>query len=151
MLQGEVFFYDLASHQLDFLDFLFGEMVEVKGVSSNRAGFYNVEDCVSASFRFNSGVIGCGQWSFVTANCAAEDIMEIIGTKGKIVFSGFAQTPIKLITDAGELDFPYLNPENIQYNLIKQVVEAVRGKSLCNSTGVAASRTNWAMEQIVKN
>ncbi|WP_026475581.1 Gfo/Idh/MocA family protein [Alkaliflexus imshenetskii] len=149
-IAGGGIFYDLASHQLDFLDFIFGGIVDVNGISTNRAKLYDAEDTVTASYAFHSGVIGSGTWCFVTDSSANEDLMEIIGSEGKIQFSGFGHQPIRLITKQGTLEFPYLNPENIQYNLIKQAVESIRGKSQCVSTGETAARANWAMEQIVR-
>lgn len=143
-------FYDLASHQIDFMTFVFGEVVEVNGATANMAGFYTAEDTVTANFKFSSGVLGAGVWSFVTGIESSEDTMEIIGTEGKILFSGFGHSPIVLITSKGTVSFPFLNPENIQYELIKEVVEAIQDKKLSISTGETAAHTNWVMEQIVK-
>ncbi len=75
--------------------------------------------------------------------------MEIIGTKGKIVFSGFGHGPIMLYNKKGALEFPYMNPENIQYNLIKQVVENLLHHKPCVSNAHSAARVNWAMEKAV--
>ncbi|ASB50699.1 Gfo/Idh/MocA family protein [Alkalitalea saponilacus] len=148
-IAGGGVFYDLASHQLDFMDFLFGPVTQAEGTAENRAGLYAAEDTIVASLKFENGVIGSGIWSFVTGESSREDKMEIIGTEGKIVFSGFGHNPIVLEKESGKLEFPYLNPENIQYNLIKEVVEAIQYKRTCVSTGITASRTNWVMEQIV--
>lgn len=148
---GGGLFYDLASHQLDYLDFIFGPIKTVYGVAANRAGYYKVEDTVSATMQFENGVIANGIWSFVSHNVAEEDIIEIVGTKGKIVFSSFKHTPIILYTDNKITEYPYLNPENIQYNLIKQVVETIQGIGSCDSWSESALRTNWAMEKIVND
>ncbi|MGQ1946666.1 Gfo/Idh/MocA family protein [Geofilum sp. OHC36d9] len=148
---GGGIFYDLASHQLDFLMFVFDDIVEVSGLTDCMGGLYRAEDTVVANFRFKSGVLGVGAWSFVTGEAAQEDVMEIIGTEGKIQFSGFGHSPVRLITPKGVLEFPCLNPENIQYNLIEQVVEAINGKCQCVSTGETAAQTNWVMEQVVKD
>jgi len=51
-IAGGGHFFDLASHQLDYLDFLFGPVEKVKGVALNQGGFYKAEDIVSASFIF---------------------------------------------------------------------------------------------------
>lgn len=147
---GGGLFYDLASHQLDFMTFLLGEVVEANGLVDNMAGFYEPEDTVVANFKFSSGVLGSGVWSFVTDGGSREDTMEIIGTEGKLIFSGFNHTPIQLITAKGTIEFPYLNPENIQLHLIKDVVESIQGKRLPVSTGETAAHTNWVMEQIIK-
>lgn len=61
-------FYDLASHQIDFMTFVFGEVVEVNGATANMARFYKAEDTVVANFKFASGVLGSGVWSFVTGH-----------------------------------------------------------------------------------
>jgi predicted dehydrogenase len=126
-----------------------GPITKVFGVVTNNNNWYQVEDTVSATFQFENGVIGNGIWSFVTHETAKQDTMEIIGTKGSILFSGFGHKPIILKTDQGTIEFPYLNPENIQYNLIQQVNNAILNKEPCISTGFSAARTNKVMEQIV--
>lgn len=146
---GGGLFYDLASHQLDFLSFVFGDITSIHGFATNGGKVYQTEDTVTATFQFKSGLTGTGTWSFVTAPQAQEDVMEIIGTKGKIVFSGFGHGPIMLYNGKGELEFPYMNPENIQYNLIKQVVENLLHQKPCVSNAPSAARVNWAMEKVV--
>lgn len=148
-IAGGGIFYDLASHQLDFLDFIFGSILQANGFSTNNNSFYTVEDTVAASFIFENGVIGTGLWCFTTHNEANQDIMEIIGEKGSIIFSGFDHHPIKLITDQGTIEFPYLNPENVQYNLIKQVNEAILKGTSCVCSGIYAARTNKVLEDIL--
>lgn len=149
-LAGAGLFYDLASHQLDFLDFIFGPVISSSGFACNNANIYKAEDTVTASFNFSNGISGTGTWCFVSDENSERDIMEIVGTKGRIVFSGFNHHPIKLYTKNKVIDFPYLNPENIQYNLIKQVVEELQGVGSCISTGATALRTNVVMQNIVK-
>jgi predicted dehydrogenase len=146
---GGGIFFDLASHQLDFLDFLFGPIRSCSGNASNLGGLYRVEDTVSATFTFENGVIGCGIWCFVTGEASRRDVMEIIGSQGRIVFSGFSHQPVQLFTNKGCIEFPYLNPENIQYNMIKQVVDAIRHHKQTVSMGTSAARTNEVMQKIV--
>ncbi|WP_430817849.1 Gfo/Idh/MocA family protein [Carboxylicivirga sp. RSCT41] len=148
---GGGIFYDLASHQLDFLDYLFGPIKSVFGVAANRGGYYDVEDTVSASMQFDTGVVGNGIWSFVTNKDAEEDIIEVVGTKGKVQLTSFKHEPVALYKDGDVIEFPYLNPENIQYNLIKQVVESLQGIGECVSMANSAIRTNKVMHKIVKD
>jgi predicted dehydrogenase len=148
-IAGAGHFFDLASHQFDYLDFLFGPVTEVHGIAQNRAGYYKAEDTISASFTFESGVIGSGSWCFVVDEKSEEDIIEITGTKGKIIFSCFQLGDIKLITHEGQISFSFQNPENISHNLIQQVVQAIHGEEDCVSTGYSASRTSWVLEEIV--
>ena len=93
-VSGGGFFYDLGSHQLDFLDYLFGPIKSANGIAENQAGDYQAEDIVSANFRFKNGVIGSGIWSFAVAPSAAKEETVIIGDKGEIRFSYFTATDV---------------------------------------------------------
>ena len=147
---GGGIFYDLASHQLDLMDFLLGPITGASGFATNNNTWYHAEDTVAACFKFASGSIGTGTWSFVTHEEGSYDGVEIIGTQGSLRFSSFKPEPIKLIKDCGIIEFPYLNPENIQYNLIKQVTESILEGKKCASDGISAARTNKIMEQIIQ-
>ena len=150
-IAGAGHFFDLASHQLDYLDFLFGPVIEVHGIAVNQAGYYKAEDTVSGTFRFGNGLVGTGSWCFVVPKGAEKDLIEITGTKGKILFSTFEQRDVQLITEKGTVNFNFQNPENISHNLISQVVDALRGKADCVSTGMTAARTSSVLEEMVKN
>lgn len=150
-IAGGGLFYDLASHKLDFLDFIFGPVTKVSGQASNNGGYYPVEDTVSASFQFENGVLGTGSWCFVTDASSEEDTIEIIGTKGKLWFSCFNPVKLTLQTEQGEVFFDYENPQHVGGNLIQLLVDDLRGVGECPSTGVSAARTNWVMEEITKN
>ena len=51
-IAGGGYFYDMAPHQLDLLQDMFGVILEARGICANRAGLYEAEDSVSACFRF---------------------------------------------------------------------------------------------------
>ena len=59
-IAGGGYFYDLAPHQIDLLQEIFGPIVRAKGFSSNRGGLYETEDTVSAAFQFADGLPGSG-------------------------------------------------------------------------------------------
>jgi len=144
-------FYDLASHQFDYLDFLFGPVTEVSGIASNITGYYKAEDTVSAVFTFKSGVQGTGSWCFVVDKASEEDFIEITGTHAKITFPCFNPGEIQLTTQSGTERFTFQNPENISFFLIKQVVESLQGTNNCVSTMYSAARTNDVLEKITKS
>jgi len=141
-------FVDLASHQLDFLDFLFGPIKRVYGLAANQAGFYPAEDMVSGIFEFASGVQGMGTWCFSAFN--ELDYTEIVGTNGKITFSSFDDQPIELTNSAGARQFNIYNPQHVQQPLIQLVVNTLTGAGECPSTGQSAARTSWVMDQILR-
>ncbi len=73
-----------------------------------------------------------------------------MGSKGKVSIPCFDTTPVILTKDGQSIEIPYKNPENIQFNLIRQVVEAIQGKGECVSTGESAMRTNKVLKKVVK-
>ena len=53
---GGGYFYDLAPHQIDLLQDLFGVITRAHGYPANRAHLYEAEDTISACFFFESGL-----------------------------------------------------------------------------------------------
>jgi len=149
-IAGAGHFFDLASHQLDYLDFLFGPVKKVSSVAVNQAGLYRAEDFVSASFVFDGNIVGTGIWSFSVSRESNRDIFEIIGEKGIIKTSTFTYEPIVLINGNGRQEYENERPENIQLYLIEQIVKALSGKGSVVSTGISAARTSRVMDQVVK-
>ena len=117
-IAGGGYFYDLAPHQLDFLQEMFGCILEAEGYTSNRGGLYQAEDTISACFKFASGLPGSGSWCFVAHESAKEDRIEIIGDKGMICFSVFTYDPIALHTERGREEILPQNPPYVQLPLI---------------------------------
>ena len=148
-IAGEGYFYDLAPHTLDILDFLLGEITDAKGFSANLGQFYEVKDTISAILKFKSGIIGSGRWCFVTSAQTDVDSIIITGTKGEIRFSTFAFSPILLLSDTASESFDIPSPEHIQQPLIQTIVDELRGVGKCPSTGVSGARTSRVMDLIL--
>jgi len=149
-ISGGGHFFDLASHQLDFLDFLFGPVQSVGSVALNQAGLYSAEDFVSAGFVFPENIAASGTWCFTVAPGIDTDSLEFYGEKGIIKTSTFSFDPIVLINENGRREFVNERPENIQYYLIEQVVKSLTTGSEVVSTGVSAARTSWVMDEVVR-
>lgn len=147
-IAGGGYFYDLASHQLDFLDYLFGPIIAAHGFAANQAGQYAAEDIVSGVFHFANGVLGQGLWCFSAAETSSVERCTIIGSKGQIDFSFFRDASVSLRLNGEEELFSFHNPAHIQQPLIQMVVDELLGKGKCPSTGTSASRTNEIMEKL---
>ncbi|MFN8490286.1 MAG: Gfo/Idh/MocA family oxidoreductase [Caldilineaceae bacterium] len=147
-IAGGGFFVDLAAHTLDYLDYFLGPIQSVQGYATNQAGYYPAEDVVAGSFVFASGVYGTGIWSF--SSYTNLDQTEIVGDKGKLTFTSFTTDPIVLTTAEGVTEFPIDNPAHIQQPLIQTIVDELNGVGQCPSTGVSGARTNWVMDQMLK-
>lgn len=148
-IAGGGYFYDLAPHQLDLLQELFGPIIRAQGFCTNRKGLYSTEDSVSAAFEFADGLPGSGSWCFVAHESAKTDRIEIIGDKGQICFSVFTYDPIALHTENGRREIIVPNPEYVQLPLIKQVVEHLQKKNVCTCDSVSATTVNWVMDKIL--
>lgn len=146
-IAGGGLFVDLASHMLDFLDYVLGPIQQVSGFASNQARQYPAEDIVTGTFIFESGVHGTGTWCF--AGCDRLDRTEIVGSEGTISYSTFDAQPVVLTTAQGQTIFEYEYPEHIQQPLIQNVVNALNGKGTCPSTGESGARTSWVMGQML--
>lgn len=69
-IAGGGYFYDMAPHQLDLLQDMFGVILEARGICANRGGYYAAEDSVSACFSFENGLLGSGSWCYVAHESA---------------------------------------------------------------------------------
>jgi len=150
-ISGGGHFVDLASHQLDYLDYLFGPVEKAAGYSFNQAQLYRAEDVVAGSMMFESGALCSGVWTFTTSAAIEKDEIEIVGSKGKIVFSTFDFSPIKLQSESGDEEFENVRPEHVQKPLIEMMVKSLQGNGECVSTGVSAARTTWVMDKMVSD
>jgi predicted dehydrogenase len=148
-ISGGGHFFDLACHQLDYFDFLFGPIQKVKSFALNNAGLYKAEDLVTAEFIFPENIIGTGTWCFTVSPESNRDIIEITGDKGSIRFSTFSFEPIIVTNGSGRLEIINERPEHVQLNLIEKIVQTLEGKGNSPSTGISGARTSKVMDEIV--
>lgn len=149
-ISGGGHFHDLASHQFDFLEYLLGPIKSAQGISRNQAGLYEADDIVVANFEFESGILGTGSWCYTLNREQRLDEGQIIGSKGKIIFSFFEKFHIKVLTAEGEEEYYLPYPEHVQQPLIETIVQELRGEGTCPSTGQTGARANAIMDQITK-
>lgn len=150
-IAGGGYFFDLASHQLDLLDFFFGPITKANGINANQAGAYQAEDIVMANFVFENGVMGSGNWCFTTSENSEIDKIVIYGNKGKISFETFGIGEFVMEVDSqAPFHFKADLPKHIQQPLIESIVDDLMGIGECPSTGVSGARTNWVMDEIVR-
>ena len=148
-IAGGGYFYDLAPHQIDLLQEMFGCILHAEGYATNRGGLYKAEDTVSACFMFETGIPGSGSWCFVSDESSKEDNIEIFGSKGTIKFSVFTFDPIELRNEEGVKSFSVPNPTYVQLPLIRNIVEHLLHKGNCTCDSVSATPTNWVLDKIL--
>jgi predicted dehydrogenase len=149
-ISGGGYFYDMACHQLDLLDYFFGPIAEVYGIFSNRRKLYEAEDTVAVSMNWDNGIIGTGLWDFVADKSSYTDSMIITGDYGTLSFSAFSFSPIRLKVKGEINEFMPENPENIQYHHIRNIVEELQGFGKCPGNIISWARTNKMMDLILQ-
>lgn len=148
-IAGGGYFYDLAPHQIDLLQNLFGVITRAHGYPANRAHLYQAEDTLSACFFFESGIPGSGSWCFVGHESAKEDCIEVIGEKGSLSSSVFTYQPIEVVTSEGKNLITVPNPPYVQLPLIKSVIQHLQGIGKCDCTSVSATAVNWVLDRVL--
>jgi len=146
-IAGCGYFCDLASHIFDLLQFLLGDIKHASGTTKNIGQHYEAEDFVQADFQFKNGVHGSGTWNF--NHDSDWDRTKIIGTRGEVEYTHFAEADVTVRTKTREKHFEIPNPLHIQQPLIQLIVDQLRGVGKCPSTGVSASSTNWIMDSVL--
>jgi predicted dehydrogenase len=148
-IAGGGYFYDLAPHQIDLLQEIFGPIVRAKGFSANLGGLYETEDSVSACFQFASGLPGSGSWCFVSHESARTDRILVMGEQGQLSFSVYTYEPITLHTSAGREEIAVENPPYVQMPLIESVVQHLQGIGNCTADSISSTSVNWVMDRIL--
>ncbi len=148
-ISGGGYFYDVACHQLDLLDFIFGPLHNVSGICTNQGKLYQAEDIVTGTFSMNHNILGVGSWCFTSARANEKELTTIIGSKGKIEFSTFGDSPIIVDSEIhGKAEYNFQSPQHIEEPMIRTVVGDLLGNAICPCDGKIGARTNLVMEKI---
>jgi 1,5-anhydro-D-fructose reductase (1,5-anhydro-D-mannitol-forming) len=146
---GAGLFYDLASHCLDLLDFLLGPIAEASGSAANTGGAYGTEDVTAGAFRFSRGTIGTGTWNFNADRSV--DAMVFTGPLGELRTPVFTDGDVVVRRGGDEEILPLRNPPHVHQPLIQTIVDELRGRGRCESTGESGARASWVMDRLLES
>ncbi len=141
-------FMDMQVHVIDVLTFLFGKITEVNGVANNMAGLYEVEDTVSAAFKFESGIVGSGMWCYV-ADHNVDEIL-IVGSKGRL--SGQILWYGDLTVTVGEKveTYSFIEPKHVAMPYEQSIVNELIGKEKSNANVEEAANVTKFFDEVLK-
>jgi len=133
--------FDIGSHRIDVLNFLFGQPQRVSGHLSNAVHHYAVEDNATVMIDYQDGVRGVVDVRWHSR--VKRDECRIRGTKGEMDL-----TPL----NGPELVYPggrgHLPPHvNLHYPMLENFVDAVFGKVPLLASGASSIWTYWVTER----
>jgi 1,5-anhydro-D-fructose reductase (1,5-anhydro-D-mannitol-forming) len=133
--------FDIASHRIDVLNFLFGQPQAVTGQLSNAVHRYAVEDNATVMIEYQGGVRGVVDVRWHSK--IGRDECRIRGTDGEIEMSPLNGPD--LIWPGGRESLA-AHP-NLHYPMIENFVDAVLGKSSLLASGASSLWTDWVTER----
>jgi 1,5-anhydro-D-fructose reductase (1,5-anhydro-D-mannitol-forming) len=133
--------YDVASHRIDVLNFLFGQPARVTGHLSNVVHHYAVEDNATVMIEYPGGVRGIVDVRWHSK--VARDECRIRGTEGEMDLSPLNGPD--LIYPGGRENLP--PHANLHYPMIENFVDAVLGKAPLLASGTSSFWTDWVTER----
>ena len=149
-LSGGGKFYDIAPHAIDIMVYLFGNFTDIKGMSTNNSDEYKVEDIVTMIFKTEKGIVGTANFNSIALD--KKDTMIVNGTKGKIEFSIHGNSPIVVTKFDGVENIEIKNPDIIQEDMIKNVVQSLlTGEHLNTCSGDEALETYRIIDEALKD
>jgi 1,5-anhydro-D-fructose reductase (1,5-anhydro-D-mannitol-forming) len=136
--------YDVASHRIDVLNYLFGQPNRVTGQLSNAVHHYAVEDNATVLIEYAAGIRGIVDVRWHSK--VSRDECRIHGTQGEMQLSPLNGPD--LIYPGGRENLP---PHvNLHYPMIENFVDAVEGKAPLLANGASSFWTDWITERAVK-
>jgi 1,5-anhydro-D-fructose reductase (1,5-anhydro-D-mannitol-forming) len=133
--------FDIASHRIDVLNFLFGQPQRVTGLLSNAVHHYAVEDNATVMIDYVNGVRGIVDVRWHSK--VKRDECRIRGTEGEMELSPL--NGADLIYPGGCENLP--PHANLHYPMIENFVDAVLGKAPLMASGASSFWTDWVIER----
>ena len=143
-IAGAGLFLDLASHYFDIIDFVAGPITDAAGFALNTGGSYEAEDVTATAFHIGGKVAGTGVWNF-NAPVSADSIV-FTGSDGEIATAVRADEDV-VVTRGGQPNlYRFRNPPHVHQPLIQTIVDELRGRGKCESTGESGARSAWVTD-----
>jgi predicted dehydrogenase len=130
-------FTNQASHHIDLLTWLMGDVESVKAMTATRLANIEAEDTGAAVLRFTNGALGVVEATTATRPKDLEGSLSILGEKGAVVIGGFAANRLEtwqfeepLPEDEHIFQTCGQNPNEFAWNhieYIKRIITAIRG------------------------
>jgi 1,5-anhydro-D-fructose reductase (1,5-anhydro-D-mannitol-forming) len=136
--------FDIASHRIDVLNFLFGPPASAMAQLSNVVHRYAVEDSATVMIEYTSGVRGIVDVRWHSK--VIRDECRIRGTDGEIEMSPLNGP--ELAYPGGQEHLP--SHANLHYPILENFVDAVLGQAPVLASAASSYWTDWVTEQAAR-
>ena len=133
--------FDIASHRIDVLNFLFGQPLQVTAQLSNVVHHYAVEDNATVMIEYPGGVRGIVDVRWHSK--VNRDECRIRGIDGEMELSPL-NGPDLVYPGAHEILPPHAN---LHYPMLENFVDGIEGKAPLLASGASSFWTDWVTEQ----
>ena len=136
-------FYDIASHRIDLMNYLFGRPRRATGQLSNAVFHYAAEDNATVMIEYSGGVRGVvdARWH----SRIVRDEFRIRGTDGELDLSALNDPP--LVTPAGQEQIPA--PANLHYPCVEEFVTSALDGTPFRASIDSAVWVDWVTQQVM--
>ena len=136
--------YDIASHRIDAMNFLFGQPFRATGLRSNTVHHMGVEDSATVLIDYESKVRGMVdvRWN----SRVRRDDFRIFGTEGEMDLTHLQEPPLRY----GNVLEDWPSNPNVHFPLIENFTAAVLDGTPLASPAEGAIWTDWVTAQVMK-
>lgn len=145
---GGGMFFDTQSHTLDWLQYVFGEAHNIKGLTMRQAADYPAEDFVAFTGVF--GPVAVTGTAAYTVDENREDVT-IYGEEGSLSMSFFSHSPITLKKGNVSEIINVADPSHMHQPFIERIVAHLLDGAPNPCSGEDARRANRVLAQIYGN
>jgi predicted dehydrogenase len=139
--------YDIASHRIDAMNFLFGKPEQAGGILSNAVHAIQVEDSATALIRYAGGVHGVVdvRWN----SRVSRDQFRIVGVDGELGLDALSGPELRV---AGRVEMLPTHA-NVHYPLVLNFAGAIASNlpAAVACDGEQARWVDWVIEQVVRS
>ncbi len=143
--------YDIASHRIDAMNFLFGKPEHSCGLLSNAVHDIAVEDSATVLMQFSGGVhaVVDVRWN----SRVARDQFRIIGENGELNLDPLNAPELRVIDSSGSRTELLPPHANLHFPIVENFVDAVltNDPALLACPAEQAAWVDWTIEQVVSS
>jgi predicted dehydrogenase len=143
-ISGGGVMFDVGSHRLDVMVYLFGEVEKVSAFTETLHCGYRVEDSAVLSMKFTNGIHGTANFNWNVKSDSDE--FEIYGTEGKILARPLEGGHLEVYRGK-RVEVFELPPSKItHWGLVENLVQALNEGTPLICSGEEGMKTNLIME-----